>query len=149
MRTLVAGWMYWIASNHFSVSQESEISNRKRIDISLQTPCAGYPIPIELKLLDKTSWTGPKLCERMRNQLASDYLSDGTERFGVMLLVWRGVEQSTKRWNINQKFIGISELSDALKEYWDTIANRYSKVTEIEVIVIDLTKKMISSHQQD
>ena len=89
MRNLVAGWLSQNAVNHFSVSQEPELANTQRMDIWLQNQNARYPIPIELKLLDK-GWTGPKLCERLRNQLVGDYLRDGTDRCGVMLLVWQG-----------------------------------------------------------
>ena len=137
MRNLVAGWLTQNANQLFEVSQESELANSQQMDIQLQNQNSGYPIPIELKLLDK-GWTGPNLCERLRNQLVGDYLRDGTDRYGVMLLFWQGTK-STKRWKIAEHLVGISDVQDALQEYWESISNRFRSVIAIEVIVIDLT----------
>ena len=143
MRNLVADRLAQNADHSFTVSQEPEVSNRQRMDIWLQNQNAEYPIPIELKLLDK-NWTGPKLCERLRNQLAGDYLCDGTERCGAMLLIWQG-RKSAKQWKIGGKLVSVSDLQDALKKDWCSISNRYPNVAAIEVIVIDLTQRAIKS----
>lgn len=143
MRNLVAGWLDQNAYGNFTITQESEISNRQRMDICLQNPSTGYPIPVELKLLDK-GWTGPDLCERLRNQIAGDYLRDGTERDGVMLLVRQGVKPE-KRWKIEGKLVDISILQDALQKYWIKISGCYPSVSNIQVIVIDLTRRAIKS----
>jgi hypothetical protein len=73
MRTLIAGWLNQHCGDKYTTVQEPELANSQRIDISLQTADVQSPVPIELKLLDK-AWTGPQLCERLRNQLAGDYL---------------------------------------------------------------------------
>ena len=145
MRNLVAGWLTQNANHLFEVSQEPELANSQRMDIRLQNQTAGYPIPIELKLLDK-GWTGPNLCERLRNQLIGDYLRDSTDRYGVMLLFWKETK-STKRWKIAGHLVGISDLQDALQEYWESISNRFPSVIAIEVIVIDLTVRATLSDQ--
>ena len=93
-------------------------------------------MPIELKLLDKV-WTGPKLCERLRNQLAGDYLREESAGCGVMLLVWQG-KKPEKRWTINGRRVGLNELTSALKLYWQDIADQFPNVETIDVIVIDL-----------
>ena len=94
-------------------------------------------MPIELKLLDK-GWSGPKLCERLRNQLVGDYLREESAGCGVMLLVWQGRELE-KRWTINGQRVGLSELARALKLYWQSIADEFTGVEAIDVVVIDLT----------
>ena len=143
MRNLVAGWLDQNANSHFTITQEAEISNKQRIDIWLQNPSTRYPIPIELKLLDN-GWTGPGLCERLRNQLARDYLCEGVERDGVMLLIRQGVKPK-KRWMVEGKLVDISTLQDALEKYWGKIAGCYPYVSNIQVIVIDLTLRAIKS----
>ena len=143
MRNLVAGWLDQNANGHFTITQEAEISNKQRIDICLQNPSTSYPIPVELKLLDN-GWTGPDLCERLRNQLAGDYLREGTERDGVMLLIRQGLKPE-KRWKIDGALVDISTLSNALKKYWVKISGCYPCISNIQVIVIDLTLRAIKS----
>ena len=90
MRNLVAGWLNLNWGNAYTTAQEPELANNQRMDIWLQNPNVQSPVPVELKVLDKKSWTGPKLCERLRNQLAGDYLREGRSAAVWMLLVWRG-----------------------------------------------------------
>ena len=69
-----------------------------------------------------------------------DYLREESAGCGVMLLVWQG-RKSEKRWIINHRRVGLSELASALKLYWQDIAGEYPGVEEINVIVIDLTMR--------
>ena len=137
IRNLVAGWINQNLGNAYTVAQEPELANNQRMDISLRNPSVPLPIPIELKLLDK-NWSGPKLCERLHNQLARDYLRDANERCGLMLLVWQG-NRPRRRWQIDGKLVGVSDLRDALKCHWDAISNSFPNVAAIEVVLIDLT----------
>ena len=94
----------------------------------------------------------PELCERLRNQLAGDYLRDGTERCGLMLLVWQGYKlgkgpKLARRWQIGGRRVGVSGLRDALKDYWASISNRSPNVAALEVVVIDLTLRAVKSDQ--
>ena len=116
MRNLITGWLNQNWRNSFTTAQEPELANSQRVDIWLQNPNVPSPIPVELKLLDK-GWTGPKLCERLRNQLLGDYLREGTEGCGLMLLVWQGSKPG-RRWLINGARVGVSGLAEALKDYW-------------------------------
>jgi hypothetical protein len=43
-----------------------------------------------------------------------------------------------RRWRINGSPVELSELAEALKLYWHSIAANYPGVDDIEVIVIDL-----------
>jgi hypothetical protein len=139
MRTLIAGWLNQRCRHQYITAQESELANSQRMDICLHNAGVPSPVPIELKLLDK-GWSGPKLCERLRNQLAGDYLREDSAGCGVMLLVWQG-NKPDKRWAINGRRVGLSELAYALKRYWQEITAQFPNVDSIEVIVIDLTKR--------
>ncbi|UTV27879.1 hypothetical protein [Photobacterium atrarenae] len=138
MRTLIAGWLRQQSRDQYTIAQELELANAQRMDICLHNTKVHSPVPIELKLLDK-NWTGPKLCERLRNQLVGDYLREESAGCGVFLLV----SQSTldKRWIINSRRVGLGELAYALNCYWQDIANDYPGVEAVEVIVIDLAMR--------
>lgn len=89
MRKIIAHWINEHAQGRYTCAQENPLANNQRPDIWLQHPKVVSPVPIELKLLDK-GWSGPDLCERLRNQLAGDYLREVTAGCGVFLLVWQG-----------------------------------------------------------
>jgi len=145
MRTLIAGWLNQKCRDQYTTAQEPELANSQRMDIWLHNTKVHSPVPIELKLLDK-SWSGPKLCERLRNQLVGDYLREESAGCGVMLLVWQGIN-TEKRWRISGRIVGLSELANALKLYWQSIAGEFTGVEEVDVIVIDLAirKKVCDS----
>jgi len=139
MRTLIAGWLNQQCREQYTTAQEPELANSQRMDIWLHNTNVRSPVPIELKLLDK-GWSGPKLCERLRNQLAGDYLREESAGCGVMLLVWQG-RKLRKRWDINKHRVGLGELACALKLYWQGIADEFPGVEAIDVVVIDLAMR--------
>ena len=140
MRTLIAGWLNQRCRHQYTTAQEPELANSQRMDIWLHNTNVPSPVPIELKLLDK-GWSGPKLCERLRNQLVGDYLREDSAGCGVMLLVWQG-NKPEKRWMVNGRSTDLSELACALKNYWqEDIADQFPGVEAIDVIVIDLTQR--------
>lgn len=140
MRNLVAGWLNNNSSGRYSCAQENELPNRQRPDIWTQNPHIPSPVPIELKLLD--NWSGPELCERLRNQLAGDYLREETAGCGIMLLVWLG-RSNQAHWQIEGQRVVRPCLIDTLKSYWDSVAYNFTGVAAIEVILIDLTVRDI------
>lgn len=137
LRNLIAGELNKMSRQHFTCAQENELANMQRPDIWLQAPSIASPVPIELKLLDKR-WTGPKLCERLRNQLASDYLREDGAKCGVFLLVWQG-QANNKAWKVGGKTVNIEGLEAALSSYWNNISDQFPGVDDVEVVVIDLT----------
>ena len=139
MRKLIAGWLNLQCREQYTTAQEPVLANSQRMDIWLHNTNVRSPVPIELKLLDK-GWSGPKLCERLRNQLVGDYLREESAGCGVMLLIWLGREPE-KRWIINGHRVGLSEMASALKSYWQDISGEYPGVEAIDVIVIDLTMR--------
>ncbi len=134
VRTLIAAELRKHSKGYYTIAEEPELANEQRMDIWLDNPKVKSPVPIELKLLDK-DWSGPKLCERLRNQLVGDYLREETAGCGVFLLI---SQKTTKKWVINGQRVSVNELASALKYYWRTIADNYVGVEEIEVIVIDM-----------
>lgn len=139
MRNLIAGELRKKAESKYSISQENELANSQRTDIRLDNHTINSPVPIELKILDK-SWSGPKLCERLRNQLVGDYLRESTAGCGIFLLVAQDID---KKWKISGKNVGLDELESALQEYWYGIAHEWIGIDSIKVIVIDLSKRKL------
>lgn len=143
MRNLIAGWLNQNWRAQYTTAQEPEIANSQRMDIWLQSPDVSAPVPIELKLLDK-GWSGPKLCERLRNQLAGDYLRDQAGGHGIMLLV-SGGSQPSRHWQIGTQRVPVHNLADALSEYWESISGDFPAVSSIQVMVIDLSLRAHTS----
>ena len=141
VRTLIAAELRKQSNGYYTIAEEPELANEQRMDIWLANPNVQSPVPIELKLLDK-NWSGPKLCERLRNQLVGDYLREESAGCGIFLLV---SQNTTKHWTIEGKKVGIGELASALKDYWKTIAHKYVGVEEIQVIVIHMNKRALVS----
>jgi hypothetical protein len=138
MRNLFTSRLNDLANGRYSCAQENEMPNAQRPDIWVQRPSL-TPVPIELKLLDN-GWTGPKLCERLRNQLAGDYLRDAGGGRGVMLLVWQG-RNDNRSWQIGDGLIDLDGLEYALQEYWHSISRDWPAVEEVKIIVINLARR--------
>ncbi len=138
MGYLIASTLNRSSHGRYTIVQEPELANTQRPDITAQSLNVTSPVPIELKLLE--NWTGPSLCERLRNQLVGDYLREPSARFGVLILVWRGLKKP-RGWKINGSVVKLSELASAIKLYWESIAVNYPDVDDIAVIVIDLTMR--------
>ena len=139
MRKLIAGWLNERCRNQYTTAQEPELANSQRMDIWLHNTNVQSPVPIELKLLDK-GLSGPKLCERLRNQLVGDYLREESAGCGVMLLVWQGSKPG-KQWTIDGRRVRLSELANAIKRYWQGVADEFPGIEAIDVVVIDLAKR--------
>ena len=136
MRNLVAGWLNDRSQDRYTCAQENELANRQRPDIWMQSSQVASPVPVELKLLDK-GWSGPELCERLCNQLASDYLREGTAGCGVFLLIWQG-RLSKRSWKIEGQRVVLPDLCEALAKYWETVSNKFPGVEAIRILLIDL-----------
>ena len=137
MRNLVAGWLRGQSVQRYTCAQENELPNRQRTDIWIQSAQVSSPVPIELKLLNKR-WSGPKLCERLRNQLAGDYLKEATAGCGVFLLVWQGGFDK-RTWKVDGQKVTLTDLRKALVDHWASVSDSFPDVAAIEVILIDLT----------
>ena len=138
VRNLFASRLNDLSKGRYNCSQENEFPNAQKPDIWIQKPDI-TPIPIEIKLLDK-QWSGPKICERLRIQLAKGYLRDRNGGRGIMLLVSLKCKPSRK-WRINEHYVNLENLEDALQIYWESIALDYPNVEKIKIIVINLMQR--------
>ena len=138
LRNLIASWLNDNMSNRATIAQEPELANGQRIDIRIQNPNANSSVPIEVKVAEK--WSGPNLCERIRNQLAGDYLRDCAEGCGVLLLVQKN-NKTEKRWRIDGHLYSFADLSKALTCHWYKVSNDFPNVANIRVISIDLESR--------
>ena len=115
------------------------MADAKKPDLRFHAPAIDAPVPVELKIADK--WTGPKLFERLENQLAGDYLRDVRSGRGVFALVYRGVDKTG--WDVpgSSKRVDFDGLILALRQHWEGLAPKYPGVDEMTVIGIDLSKR--------
>lgn len=142
MRNLVADWLNGNSSGRYTITQEPELANKQKSDIWVQSPEVS-PVPVELKVLDR-GWSGPKLCERLRNQLVGDYLREETAGCGVFLLIWQG-KSPQRRWRVNGRSVALSELCAGLDAYWESVAYEFPSVDAVAVILVDLTVRDVIS----
>ena len=143
IRNLVAGWLNITSSGRLICTQESELANKQKPDIWTHNTHVISSLPIELKVLK--NWTGPNLCERLRNQLAGDYLREENARYGIFLLVCREEANRTRKWVIDGNRVTLPDLPNALDEYWKTVSSTFTNVEEIKTILIDMTVRGVKS----
>jgi hypothetical protein len=129
------------AFGRYSIPQEEELADAKRTDLRFHRAEVDSPVPAELKLADK--WSGPKLFERLENQLCGDYLRDNRSSRGIFLLVYRGKQAHWELPNSGDR-VDFTGLITALEEHWLQIAPKFPNVDDITVIGIDLTKRSSS-----
>jgi hypothetical protein len=127
------------SSRAYSIPQEEEMADAKRPDLRFHGVGIDAPVPVELKIAD--NWTGPKLFERLENQLAGDYLRDIRTGRGVFALVHRGVEKGGWQLPGSKTKVNFDGLVDALGKHWLSLAPKYPGVDEITIVGIDLSKR--------
>lgn len=136
MRKYIGDWLREKAQGRYAIPQEEELADDKRMDLRMHGMGFDAPVPIELKLAE--NWTGPKLYERLENQLCGDYLRDNRSNRGVFVMVYRGEKVS---WELPEvgTLVHFSELVVGLQENWTAISSKFPNVDDIRVIGIDLT----------
>ncbi|WDP89336.1 MAG: hypothetical protein HUN04_06195 [Desulfobacter sp.] len=137
MRKFIGNELREKAFGRYSIPQEEELADAKRPDLRFHGVNFDQPVPVELKLADK--WSGPKLFERLENQLCGDYLRDNRSNRGLFILVYQGAKSTWEMPNGNREYF--EGLTIALQKYWTAISTDYPKVDDIEIIGIDLTKR--------
>lgn len=142
MRKYIGDWLRDRAQARYSIPQEEELADDKRIDLRVHGTGFDAPVPVELKLAD--NWTGPKLFERLENQLCGDYLRDNRSNRGLFVLVYRG---GKPRWEPPEagKSLDFAGLVAALQAHWLAMSAKFPGVDDIRVIGIDLTQRSASS----
>ena len=138
LRNYLADELRKTAHARYSISQEEEFPNAQRTDIRFVRANIPGMVPVELKIADK--WSGPKLFEKLKDQLCGDYLRDVDSTNGIYLLVHRGKK---KKWQHpdSKNFLPLEELIVALQCYAREIIVAEPGISNIEVIGIDLAKR--------
>ena len=137
MRNFIGRELREKANGRYSIPQEEELADAKKPDLRFLGMGFDGPVPVELKLAD--NWNGPKLFERLENQLCRDYLRDNRSKRGIYLLIYRG---DKKRWKLpDGKYAVFSDLTDALQEHWQKISPNFPGVEHIRVVGIDLMRR--------
>jgi hypothetical protein len=137
MRTYIGNWFREKAHGRYNIPQEEQLADAKRMDMRLHRAEIDAPVPVELKLAD--NWSGPKLFERLENQLCGDYLRDNRSNFGLFVLVRR---ETKSRWELpSGKTADFADLIEALQAHWYGISGKFPKVDNVRVIGIDLTRR--------
>jgi hypothetical protein len=134
MRNFLAGRLRSQAQDRYSLAQESELADGKRPDLRFEGKGFDAPVPAELKLADR--WLGPKLLERLENQLCGDYLRDPRSRRGFFVLVHNGKK---KEWTVREgDRVNFEGLVKALEARWRAIAENYPEIDDVRVVGINL-----------
>jgi hypothetical protein len=126
------------AHGRYNIPQEEELADAKRPDLRFHGVNFDRPVPVELKLADK--WTGPKLLERLENQLCADYLRDNRSKRGIFLLVYLGTKTNWELPDSDDR-VNFMGLITALEDRWLQISPNFPNVDDITVIGIDLTTR--------
>jgi hypothetical protein len=137
MRNFLAHQLREKARGRYTITQEEEFADDKRPDLRFHGAGFDAPVPAELKLANK--WTGPKLFERLENQLSGDYLRDNRSGRGIFALVNLA---SDARWRPpSGDLVDFDGLLEAVENHWKSIGHNHPHVEDITVIGIDLTKR--------
>lgn len=139
MRNYIGHDLRQKAFGRYSIPHEEEMADAKRPDLRLHAVGIDAPVPVELKIAD--NWPGPRLFERLENQLAGDYLRDIRSARGIFVLVYCGKGRS--RWQVpgTRRLVDFDGVLEALSKHWQSLSSKYPNVDDITVIGIDLTKR--------
>jgi hypothetical protein len=137
-RIMIGGWLRDRSFGRYSVPQEDELADRKKPDIRIFGVGFDGPVPIELKVAD--NWPGPKLVERLRNQLCGQYLRDVRSNCGIFALVYRGDKKHWQDPKTGQK-LDFKDIVRLLEKEAKEIVATDDKIESIRIIDIDLSKR--------
>jgi len=137
MRNFLAHELREKARGRYTITQEEEFADDKRPDLRFHGAGFDAPVPAELKLADR--WSGPKLFERLENQLSGDYLRDNRSARGIFALV--DLSSETRWQTPSGDRVGFDKLIEALENHWKSIADKHPHVEDISIIGIDLAKR--------
>lgn len=126
------------ANSRYVIPQEEQLADDKRPDFRWFGVGFDNPVPMELKIADR--WPGPKLFERLENQLVGSYLRDDRSRLGLFVLINQGIQR--QNWELlDGSVVDFEHLVAALQAFWLSIAPDHPGSDEVRVVGIDLTKR--------
>ncbi len=128
--------------SRYTIGSEEELADSSRTDIRFNTPQVEAPVPVELKIADK--WSFSELAERLENQLIGQYMK--VSKHGIFLLVHNGkkscwINPDTKR------RLTFPNLVEGLREQVVGLKRKYPNIASLEVIGIDFTVRGVHNTQ--
>ncbi|MBA8801689.1 hypothetical protein FHW77_005446, partial [Agrobacterium sp. RC10-4-1] len=145
LRNFVGGWLRDRAQGRYVIPQEDELADAKRPDLRFLTTGFDGPVPTEVKIADR--WSGPKLFERIENQLCNDYLRDKRSSNGIFMLLWNGKQASWANPK-NGDTLDFSELCQALQDHAQALIVSRADIEAVKVIGIDLVVRSTPKRAQ-
>ncbi|NTF46616.1 NACHT domain-containing NTPase [Rhizobium rhizogenes] len=133
LRNYVAKWLRDTSGGNYSVTQEEELSTRRRRDITIHGRDFDGRVTIEMKIAD--AYSGAALFTKLKTQLIDGYLRDPRANRGIYLLLRR---KAHVRWrNANcLNDVDFEELIEQLQGAADALAG--GSTARVQVIGVDL-----------
>jgi hypothetical protein len=125
------------AHGFYSVSREEEVADFKKPDIRVHSPSIDSPVSIEIKVAD--NWSYSELCERLENQLITQYHRDRHSRFGVYLLTYHGDKKYRMTNSKPCKNLSFSQLISNLQQYADELVKNRNDIDELQVVGVNVS----------
>ncbi|MGY3147373.1 hypothetical protein ACVWYQ_004372 [Bradyrhizobium sp. USDA 3397] len=136
LRKVLANRLKQASRSSYTTGSEEELADGRRTDIRMHHPAVDTRIPIEIKIAGQ--WQASELKERLKNQLIGQYMRES--RYGIFLLVNRGGPRDTRRWRIDGRVLGLSELEIWLRKQAKDFQRKNSRIAGLEVLTVDLLK---------
>jgi hypothetical protein len=140
LRNYLGNRLRMTAQGRYSIPQEEEYADKKRVDLRFHAAGLDAPVPAELKLSHR--WSGKAFFERLENQLCGDYLRDIRSGRGFFVIVHQGKQHIWKLPDDSE--VEFDGLIGALADRWSAIAPRFPGIEEVRVLGIDLTKRGVA-----
>lgn len=144
IRSFIGSWCRDKSAGRYVVPQEEELADATKPDLRFHGNGFDGPIPVELKLAE--NWSGAQLSGQIQNQLCGQYLRDERSSRGIFLLVKQDEKGSWRVPDSNGVLVEFDALPEALRDFWASISDQYPDVDRIEVIGIDLTKRLAAQN---
>ncbi|MEZ5812979.1 MAG: hypothetical protein R3D45_16340 [Rhizobiaceae bacterium] len=154
LRNWLSGRMREIGKEHYEVIREQEVATENRPDLRIHARRAELGlISVEIKLADK-GWTGDVLVDKVKSQLADQYMYENGSHTGYYLLAnaarpkKREVHPRTNKVvrpafskKVAGKTVDFEGLIKAVTENASTVTAGLSGDKVVEVISVDLSEK--------
>ena len=134
LRNFVAKWLRDNSGLNYSITQEEELSSRRRRDISVLGQDFDGRVTIEIKIADNRS--GNSLFSQLKTQLIDGYLKEPRANRGIYLLLCRraGLKWTGSKWQGDASF---DDLIHHLQNEADNYTGSFNRI--ISVVGINLT----------
>ncbi|VUX47030.1 hypothetical protein DF3PA_330001 [Candidatus Defluviicoccus seviourii] len=136
MQKWLAGRLERESRRRYSVVREEDVDQRKKPDIRLHNPRAGY-VSVEIKPVDRGRYTLSELMGALENQLVGQYMHAAGSRHGALVIGMLEV----RRWDPGDGSgkIDFAGLIERLNERGAALVRTRSDIDGLKVIGIDFS----------